>query len=142
MFPPHFADIFGRMSKRAAFLAFAAAAGAAPAMAASPLTAEQAIEVQQDGIRQAVGAAPCPRDRDTGDIVVCGRRGSDPNRLPLPVERLPGERERLLPGEVPRAQASFSTCVIACQPSGIRIDVIQAIGVGSKIVRHVLGKDD
>jgi hypothetical protein len=129
---------------RAAVVA-ALAFAAAPAFALAPetaLTAERAIEIQRDTVREAVGTASCARDRESGDIVVCGRRGPDPNRLPLPVERLPGEREHLLPGELPRAQASFSTCVIACQPTGIRVDVIRAIGVGSKIVRHVLGKDD
>lgn len=126
-----------------AALLFLGAAG--PAFALVPeesLTAERAIEIQQDGIRHAIGTAPCPRDRDTGDIVVCGRRGPDPNRLPLPVERIPGERESLLPGEMPRAQASYDTCVIGCQPSGIRFDVIRTVKIGSKIVRHILGKDD
>jgi hypothetical protein len=121
------------------------AALAEPAFALAPetaLTAEQAVEIQREGVREAVGTASCARDRETGDIVVCGRRGPDPNRLPLPVERLPGERENLLPGELPRAQASFSTCVIGCQPTGLRIDVIRTMKVGSKIVRHILGKDD
>jgi hypothetical protein len=118
---------------------------AGPALALAPetsLTAEQAIEVQRDGVRQAVGTLPCVRDPGTGDIVVCGRRGTDPDRLPLPVERLPGEREHLLPGELPRAQPSYNTCVIGCQPSGFRVNPFQVIMVGSKIVRHVLGKDD
>ena len=122
-----------------------AAAGAGPAFALAPetaLTAEQAVEIQRNGVREAVGTASCARDRETGDIVVCGRRGPDPNRLPLPVERLPGEREHLLPGELPRAQASYNTCVIGCQPSGIAVDPFRVIKVGAKIVRHVLGKDD
>ena len=128
-----------------AAIALSAAVAAGPAFALAPetaLTAEQAIETQLAGVREAVGTAPCPRDRESGDIVVCGRRGPDPDRLPLPVERLPGQRETLLPGELPRAQASFSTCVIGCQPSGFRVDVIRAVTVGAKIVRHVLGKDD
>lgn len=131
-------------TSHAAF-ALLAAAAAGPAFALAPetgLTAEQAIEAQRDGVREAVGTASCQRDRETGDIVVCGRRGPDPNRLPLPVQRLPGDRENLLPGELPRAEASFSTCVIGCQPTGLRVDVIQTIKVGTKIVRHILGKDD
>jgi hypothetical protein len=131
------------LAPRAAIVLLAAAAE--PAFALAPegsLTAEQAIEAQQDTVREAVGTSPCPRGRDSGDIVVCGRRGPDPSRLPLPVERLPGERENLLPGELPRAQASYDTCVIACQPTGIRFDVFRAVRVGSKIVRHVLGQDD
>jgi hypothetical protein len=123
----------------AAALLSATAAAAAPEAA---LTAEQAMEIQREGVREAVGTASCARDRETGDIVVCGRRGADPNRLPLPIERLPGERESLLPGELPRAQASFSTCVVGCQPSGIVVDPFRVIKVGSKIVRHILAKDD
>jgi hypothetical protein len=132
-----------RLWKPVAALLLAGTAG--PALALAPeasLTAEQAVEIQQEGVREAVGTASCARDRETGDIVVCGRRGADPNRLPLPVERLPGERENLLPGELPRAQASFSTCVVGCQPMGIVVDPFRVIKVGSKIVRHVLGKDD
>jgi len=116
---------------------------AAPAFALAPepaLTAEKAIDIQQRGVREAVGTAPCPRDRENGDIVVCGRRGAD--RLPLPVERLPGERGEPLPGEMPRAEAGFSTCVVGCQPTGFRVDVIRTVIVGTKIVRHILGKDD
>src|SRR3954467_694860 len=123
-------------------MAALAAAWAAPAGAFGPLTAEQAIETRRQGAREAVGPAPCPRDRDSGDIIVCGRRGPDPNRLPLPDERLPGDREHLLPGELPRAEASFDTCVIGCKPSGIWIDPFRVARVGSKIVRHVLHKDD
>jgi hypothetical protein len=129
------------MTRLRATAVLAAALAAAPALA-EPLTAEQAVEAEQAGIREAVGTAPCPRDRDTGDIIVCGRRGADSNRLPLPVERLPGEREHLLPGELPRAQASFNTCVIGCRPSGIMVNPFQVIMVGAKIVRHVLNKDD
>ncbi|MFL6845740.1 MAG: hypothetical protein ACJ8ER_12760 [Allosphingosinicella sp.] len=117
-------------------------AAAAPAAAQPPLSAERAIEVQREGLRESVGTAPCPRGANGEDIVVCGRRGADPNRLPLPVEPLPGEREHLLPGELPRAQASFSTCVIACEPHGIQVNPILVFKVGRKIVRHILGEDD
>jgi hypothetical protein len=120
-------------------------AAATPAFAVAPetgLTAERAVEIQQNALREAVGTAPCLRNRDSGDIVVCGRRGADPNRVPFPDQRLPGERENLLPGELPRAQASYDTCMFGCQLTGIRVDVFRAVKVGSKIVRHVLGKDD
>jgi hypothetical protein len=118
-------------------------AAAAPALAGprAPLTAEQAIEIQQEGVRQATGTAPCARDRAEGDIVVCGRRGPDPNRLPLPVQPLPGEREHLLPGELPRAQASYDTCAIAC-PRGGGINLLLVFKAAPKIVRHLLGEDD
>lgn len=106
-----------------------------------PLTAEEAIEIQQDGVREAIGTKPCARDSSNGDIVVCGRRGADPNRLPLPGERIAGERENLLPGELPRAQASYDTCAIGCM-RGPGIDAFKAVDTTIKIVRHVLGEDD
>ncbi|MET1112321.1 MAG: hypothetical protein ABWX67_12410 [Allosphingosinicella sp.] len=131
------------MSARRALLAALCAAAAGPALAApgTPMTAERAAEIQQDQVREAVGTAPCRRDRETGDIVVCGRRGPDPNRLPFPVERLPGEPENLLPGELARAQTSYDTCVIGCR-RGPGIDAFKAVTTTIKIVRHVLGKDD
>jgi hypothetical protein len=117
-------------------------AWAGPAFAVAPeppLTAERAAEIQHKGLQEAVGTAPCERESVTGDIVVCGRR--EPY-VPLPWEKLPGQRENLLPGEVPMAQSGVDSCVIACQASGIRFDVIRTVKVGSKIVRHILGKDD
>lgn len=114
-------------------------AGAAPARAA-PLTAEQAAERQRDGIRQAVGTAPCARGA-VGDIVVCGRRGPDPNRIPFPDQRSEGEPENLLPGELPRAQTTYGTCEFGC-PQPVTITDKDVRKYGGRILRHVLGKDD
>jgi hypothetical protein len=113
---------------------------AGPAFAFAP-TAEQAIELQRDGVREAVGTAPCPRDAADDDIVVCGRRGADPNRLPLPVEPVPGEREHLLPGQLPRAKTSYDTCMFGCQRP-VTITDRDVRKYGGRILRHVLGKDD
>ena len=126
-----------------AAVALLAAPAASPAFAVAPeapITAERAIEAQRDKVREVVGTLPCRGDMES-DIVVCGRRGRDPDRVPLPDERLPGERESLLPGELPRAQSAYDTCAIAC-PRGAGVDVFKAIGTGIKIVRHILGKDD
>ncbi|MEA3065057.1 MAG: hypothetical protein QOJ27_1503, partial [Sphingomonadales bacterium] len=62
---------------------------AEPAPAAPPLTGEQALARQQASLRASLGL-DC--DRGGGDIVVCGRAGRDPNRLPLPVPPEPGAR--------------------------------------------------
>jgi hypothetical protein len=73
-------------------LAIAAAASAlatAPASGAPPLSAEEALAAQQSSLRSGLGLN-C--DRDAAEIVVCGRQGPDPNRLPLPVEPEPGAR--------------------------------------------------
>jgi hypothetical protein len=73
------------------------------AAAAAPATAEQAM-AQYRRTFQPVSELRCPKGAGPEDIVVCGRReGRDPNRLPLPEERQPGERVGLLPGEPPSA---------------------------------------
>jgi hypothetical protein len=126
----------------AAFIALLAFA--APSSAVAPeasVTAEQAIEKQKDGVRGAVGTLPCRRDGAGGDIVVCGRRGPDPNRVPFPDQRAPGEPENLLPGELPRAEASFSTCEFGC-PQPVTITDKDVRKYGGRILRHILGKDD
>jgi hypothetical protein len=117
---------------------------AAPALALAPeapLTADRAIEIQKDTVRDAVGTLPCRRDADSRDIVVCGRRGPDRNRVPFPDQGTPGEPENLLPGELPRAQASFSTCEFGCQHP-VTITDKDVRKYGGRILRHILGKDD
>ncbi|MGZ8286798.1 MAG: hypothetical protein ACXW27_12590 [Allosphingosinicella sp.] len=71
-------------------LAMAAAAlASAPAAAAPPAGAEEALARQQSSLRAGLGL-DC--DRNAAEIVVCGRQGPDPNRLPLPVPPEPGAR--------------------------------------------------
>lgn len=121
-----------------------AAFAASPAFALAPeaaITAERAIETQKDTVRETVGTLPCRRDGEGGDIVVCGRRGADPNRVPFPDQRLPGEPENLLPGELPRARTSYNTCMIAC-PQPVMITDKDVRKYGGRILRHILGKDD
>jgi hypothetical protein len=131
------------LASRAAIVLLAAfAPAAAPALAPeASLTAERAIEIQKDSVRDTVGTLPCRRDGASGDIVVCGRRGPDPDRAPFPDHRAPGEPENLLPGELPRAQASFSTCEFGC-PQPVTITDKDVRKYGGRILRHILGKDD
>lgn len=124
-------------------IGFVAAFAFAPAFALAPeipVTAERAIEAQKDMVRETVGTLPCRGDT-AGDIVVCGRRGRDPNRVPFPDRRLPGEPENLLPGELPRARTRYDTCMIAC-PQPVTITDKDVRKYGGRILRHVLGKDD
>ncbi|HEX8308908.1 MAG TPA: hypothetical protein VF645_10885 [Allosphingosinicella sp.] len=117
---------------------------AAPALALAPeapLTADRAIDIQKDSVREAIGTLPCRRDGAGGDIVVCGRRGPNPNRVPFPDQRTPGEPENLLPGELPRAQSTFSTCEFGC-PQPVTITDKDVRKYGGRIVRRILGKDD
>ena len=133
-----------RLRARRFAIALLSASAAAPAFALAPetsLSAERAIEVQKDSVREAVGTLPCRRDGAGADIVVCGRRGPDRNRVPFPGQRLPGEPENLLPGELPSAQDSFSTCEFGC-PQPVTITDKDVRKYGGRILRHVLGKDD
>ncbi|HEX8125315.1 MAG TPA: hypothetical protein VF548_07020 [Allosphingosinicella sp.] len=124
------------MAKLGLALIVAALAAAAPA--APPLSAEEALARQQSSLRAGLGL-DC--DRGGADIVVCGRRGPNPNRVPFPDQRTPGEPENHLPGELPRAQASFSTCEFGClQPVTITDKDVRKYG--GRILRHILGKDD
>ena len=72
-------------------MAAAMALVAAPLPAAPPATAEEALARQRSDLQRSLGL-DCDRGRGGGDIVVCGRQGPDPNRLPLPVEPEPGAR--------------------------------------------------
>ena len=71
---------------------------------------------------------------------MCGRRGPDRNRLPFPDERAPGDRVRMLPGELPRAQPSYDTCMFGCQQP-VTITDKDVRKYGGRILRKVLGKD-
>lgn len=88
------------------------AAGAALMMfAAAPARSQEVDSGAADYIRQAkrnMGLTPredCGKADSDGAIIVCGRRGENPNRLPLPDERedLAGKRVR---GDIPRATAN------------------------------------
>jgi hypothetical protein len=84
-------------------LAMAAAAlVSAPSLAAPPPSADDALARQQASLRSSLGL-DC--DRSAGEIVVCGRRGADPNRLPLPVPPEPGARTSGEPADPSEALA-------------------------------------
>ena len=79
----------------------------------APLTAERAIETSRT--ESARWSAPFPAaHRATATSSSAAAAAPIRNRLPLPDERLPG-RENLLPGELPRAQSSYDTCVSAAR---------------------------
>jgi hypothetical protein len=127
--------------RRATFLLCAVAAAPAAALAPeAPVTAERVLEIQKDSVREVVGTLPCRRDGAVGEIVICGRRGPDSNRVPFPDQRTPGAPENLLPGELPRAQASFSTCEFGC-PQPVTVTDKDVRKYGGRILRKVLGKD-
>jgi hypothetical protein len=88
--------------------------GAAAPVATPPTTADQALARQQAGLRATIGL-DCDRFRDSGDIVVCGRQGPDPNRLPLPVPPEPGARTA---GEPPAPAEALALGAEKCTTVG------------------------
>ena len=115
--------------------------GAAVPASAAPLTAEEAIAVQERRLESALGL-DCRRGGD--EIVVCGQGGRDPNRIPLPDERLPGERGRMPPGETGPAVAAMAAGGRDCTGAhpgagcGATIEFFRVGIVLFKIGRHLL----
>jgi hypothetical protein len=102
------------------------------AAAAQPITAERAMEVYRDRLKP-VADLDCPTADDPDEIVVCGRPPGevDPYRLPLPIQRDPGEVVRHA-GEPPSAVGMASGCIFSCPPA-FGID----LGTAKKIVEGV-----
>ena len=95
-------------------MAAAAALVAAPLQAAPTGAAEQALARQQQSLRTSLGL-DCDRGRSAEDIVVCGRQGPDPNRLPLPVQPEPGARNA---GEPPVPADALALSAEKCTTVG------------------------
>jgi hypothetical protein len=133
-FPPHLADIIGAVWKPAVLFALLAAA-AGPASALPPATADEALARQQSGLQRSLGL-DC--DRAGGEIVVCGRLGPDPNRLPLPVPPEPGARRS---GEPPDPGEALALSAEKCTPVGQNQQCsggLPILGIAMMIVQTVV----
>jgi hypothetical protein len=134
------------MAKSSIAAAFLIALAAAPAFA-EPLTAEEAIARQKEQLRDALGL-DCDRSGQGEDIVVCGRSGPDPNRVPFPDQRLPGERVRLGPSEAPSGLAGLEAGQSPCSTVGPNqrcsggLDVFRVVGVLAKIAKHLIDPEE
>jgi hypothetical protein len=109
----------------------------APAVAAEPLTAESAL----GKYRLSVHPLECPK-RGDGEIVVCGRSARpDPNRLPLPIDRPPGE---IVPGEATASAGKLETCsnVGPVQQCGGGLPVMAIALFAVKTAIKLIEKDD
>jgi hypothetical protein len=87
----------------------------------------------------------CPETGRGSDeeIVVCGRTPHGPlHRLPLPIEREPGEivRHHNEPGNAVQALSTGGCSRTCYQP--VTIDVLQAARAMPKIIGHIFGHDD
>jgi hypothetical protein len=127
----------------ALFLAgWSADAGAEPPPAGL-VTADVALKRYQERLG-APADAGCP---ETGwgtdeEIVVCGRTPRRLHRLPLPIEREPGEIVRHVnePGSAMAALGAGGCSRTCYQP--VTVNLIDAARAAPKILRHILGKDD
>jgi hypothetical protein len=116
------------------------------ALAAPPATADEALARQQSSLRAGLGL-DCTRD--AGEIVVCGRQGPDPNRLPLPVPREPGAR---VAGEPPDPSDALALSNQKCTTVGrdqqcsgglpILPIAIWLVQTAVKTVKHVTREDE
>lgn len=119
--------------------------------ALTPARAQTAESTAQDYIRQAkrnMGLTPredCGQADADGAIVVCGRRGDNPNRLPLPDERddLAGKRVR---GDIPRATANAPRtygCSVVGQTNQCTrgLDMMSITGTAIKLITKIIDPD-
>lgn len=125
-------------------LAIAALAmGSGPVDAAAPLSAEAALARQQSSLRAGIGLG-C--DRGAGEIVVCGRQGPDPDRLPLPVPPEPGARrsgEPVDPGATLALSAEKCTTVGPNQQCSGGIPILGiALMIVQTVVKEALKEDE
>lgn len=116
--------------------------------AQAPLTADLAIAAQKRQL-EATLDLDCRGNAELDEIVVCGREGRDPNRIPLPDERVAGARTRLLPGEPPPGSGALAaTAQSPCSTVGPNqrcsggLDVLRVVGVLAKAVKALTSDDD
>jgi hypothetical protein len=82
----------------------------APAGAAEPVTAEMAMERYRETF-EPIAAVDCPKSSTADEIIVCGRPDApDPDRLPLPVAPVPGQRIQGEPVSAVVAMGKRETC--------------------------------
>lgn len=89
-----------------------------------------------------VSELDCPKSEDPDEIVVCGRApgAADPNRLPLPVQPLPGARDRaesLSAAEMLNREESCSP-VGPNNGCGGLVPIAPIIGVAVKVVQALV----
>jgi hypothetical protein len=106
------------------------------------VTAEEAMKHYRETFGVSGGERTCPRtgEGDEEAIVVCGGRPRR-ERLPLPIERDPGEIVRHVNEADGMAALNAGACLRGCQepPKGSILTILFA---APKVIRHLLGKDD
>jgi hypothetical protein len=134
------------MAKSSYAVALLVAGWAADGAAAPPPSGNVTAEEAMQHYRETFGGSPKGHCPDLGatdeEIVVCGRPHAPLYRLPLPIEREPGEIVRHV-GDAGGGVAAMTAdgCRRACEQP-VQVNVFQVILAAPKVLRHILGKDD
>ena len=134
------------MAKSSYAVAFLLAGWMGEAEAAPPpsgsVTAEEAMRHYRETFGTAAPARCPERGAGTDDeIVVCGHSRVPGYRLPLPIEREPGEivRHANEPGSA--VEAMTPPCPSTCG-GAMQVNVIELLLKTPRVIRHILHGDD
>ena len=123
------------------FAGWAGDAGAAPPPSGN-VTAEEAMQHYRETFGTAAPARCAEKAASTDEeIVVCGRSRLPGYRLPLPIEREPGEIVRHANEPGSGVEAMNPPCPSTCGDQ-VKFNVIELLFKAPKIVRHILHGDD
>jgi hypothetical protein len=130
-------------------LLFAGCGGAAAAAPppAGPVTADEAMRHYHEtfgiGATGTAAAAACAEPERGGgdDIVVCGRTPRRVYRLPLPIERDPGEIVRHANEPDAAGALAGPACSHSCYKP-VTVNPIAIILAAPKVIRHILHPGD
>jgi hypothetical protein len=122
--------------------AFILASVASPALAQPAFDAEAALTKQKSQLSGSLGLR-CGGVGEGQEIVVCGKRGPDPYRLPLGSEPEPGAR---LAGEAPDQRKTMALNPVKCsqarpQPESDRLDLLAVALTAVALAAKAAGKD-
>ena len=103
------------------------------------VTADEAMKHYHETFGVAAGERNCPTTGDDEEaIVVCGGRPRH-ERLPLPIEREPGEVVRHV-GEADGRDARAATACARTCPAPATNNILEILFAAPKIIRHILHK--
>ena len=108
--------------------------------AAGSVTAEEAMKRYHETFGIADRERNCPRTGADEEIVVCGG-ASQHERLPLPIEREPGEIVRHVNEPMSSTAALGAGCTRTCAWPATN-NVLVILFQAPKVIRHILLPDD
>ena len=108
--------------------------------AAGLVTADEAMKHYHETFGVADRERNCPRTGADEEIVVCGG-ASQHERLPLPIEREPGEIVRHVNEPMSTTAALGAGCTRTCAGPATN-NVLVILFQAPKVIRHILHPDD